>query len=189
MPDVAFGRHERAVDRRSATSRQKDGLAGARTPTTSSPTSRRAPSGRVPTRSPRRGCLRAGHRPAAPRLADCSAARRSGTVTPLPAMRAGSICDAHARAPARRSSSPRACRATRFRSASIAVRDAFEVDRRPCRGLRLKRVSATIGTSSMPLGLMIGAQTRRGRCGSQSAFELTVSYRRTSASDRAARRP
>ena len=40
-----------------------------------------------------------------------------------------------------------------------------------------------MGTSSMPLGLMIGGSTPRP-LGSQSAFELTVSYSRTRASMR-----
>ena len=53
----------------------------------------------------------------------------------------------------------------------------------PIAGFLLNSVSVTIGTSSMPLGLINGVSTPRP-LGSQSALELTVSYSRTSASVR-----
>jgi hypothetical protein len=133
-----------------------DSMATARLPASSSPTGR-------------------------PRLADCSAARRSGTVTPLLAMRVGSISTSTAR-PGPPSVVTSRVPGTRLRSASTlcATRSRSKA---PVAASRLNSVSVTIGTSSMPLGLMIGASTPRP-LGSQSAFELTVSYSRTSASMR-----
>ena len=61
-----------------------------------------------------------------PRLADCSAARRSVTVTPVPAIRAGSISTSTAR-PGPPIVLTSRVPATRFRSALDAVRDAFQV--------------------------------------------------------------
>ena len=80
---------------RVATSRRNTGLPS-RTPTTSSPTSRRC-AGTGPTRSPPRGCRRSARRPAGRGWP--TAAPRAGrrTVTPAPAMRAGSISTSTAR--------------------------------------------------------------------------------------------
>ena len=52
--------------------------------------------------------------------------------------------------------------------------------RAPRWGSSVHRVSAITGTSSMPLGLMMGWPTPRF-AGIQSWFENTLSYRRTSA--------
>ena len=71
---------------------------------------------------------------------------------------------------------------TRFKSISMfcAMRSSSKALRSvslPC------KVSDTMGTSSMPLGLMRGCNTPKP-LGSQSACELTVSYKRTKASVR-----
>ena len=66
---------------------------------------------------------------------------------------------------------------TRLSSASMlcATRSSASAPlRSPC------SVSATMGTSSTPLGLMMGAPTPKPR-GNQSALAPTVSYRRTTA--------
>lgn len=116
-----------------------------------------------------------------PRLADSSACRSSGTVTPTPLMRTGSICTITAR-PGPPIVLTSRVPATRLRSASIlcATRSRSNA---PVDAFSLNSVKLTIGTSSMPLGLMIGSSTP-SPVGSQSAFEFTVSYSRTSASVR-----
>ena len=75
------------------------------------------------------------------------------------------------RAPGTRLSSASSVLATR--SSSLAGTPA-----------RLHKVTPSTGTSSMPLGLTIGANTPRFP-GSQSWLALSTSYRRTSASVRA----
>ena len=71
---------------------------------------------------------------------------------------------------------------TRFKSTSTlwATRSRSKA---PVCGFGLNSVSETMGTSSMPLGLTSGGCTPRP-WGSQSAFDCTVSYSRTSASVR-----
>ena len=71
---------------------------------------------------------------------------------------------------------------TRFRSASTLCATRSR-SKGPVLGFLLNSVSVTMGTSSMPLGLMMGSSTPRP-FGSQSALEFTVSYSRTSASVR-----
>ena len=117
-----------------------------------------------------------------PRLADCNALRRSTTVTPAPARRAGSISIRTAR-PGPPMVATSRVPGTRFRSASTlcATRSRSKASLLP---VLSNSVSVTIGTSSMLRGLISGSPTPRPR-GSQSAFALTVSYRRTSASVRA----
>ena len=116
-----------------------------------------------------------------PWLADCKAPRTSSTVMALLAMRAASSCTSTARpgppmvvtvrAPGTRISSASMLWATRSRAKG------------PLSGSSLNRVRVTTGTSSMPLGRMMGSCAPRPR-GSQSALLRRVSCRRTSASVR-----
>ena len=116
-----------------------------------------------------------------PRFADCSARRMSAAVTPEPAMRAGSSATITARP-----GPPTVCTSrvpgTRLRSASMlwATRSRSKA---PVSASLLNSVRVTMGTSSMPLGLMMGSNTPKF-LGSQSALERSVSCRRTSASVR-----
>ena len=152
----------------------------ARTPTTSSATSRafcrKGPDSRATARLPDSSSPSG-----RPRLADNKAPRRSLTVRPVPAMRAGS---SSTRTP--RPGPPMVVTSrvpgTRFRSASMlwATRSSSKA---PLPAVVPNNVRVTMGTSSMPLGLMRGGSTPRP-AGSQSALAFTVSYRRTSASVR-----
>ena len=114
-------------------------------------------------------------------LADCKARRRSSTVVPVAAMRLVSM-----RTSTARPGPPRVCTSrvpgTRLISASRlwATRSSAKA---PEVSSRLCRVSVTTGTSSMPLGLMIGSMAP-SPLGSQSALLRKVSCRRTSASVR-----
>ena len=111
---------------------------------------------RARSRSPPRGCRAISSPTGRPRLADCSACAGRPRVTPHAAMRAGSISTTTAR-PGPPMVVTSRVPATRFRSASMlcATRSRSKA---PVSGSSLYSVSATIGTSSMPLGLMIGAQ-------------------------------
>ena len=116
-----------------------------------------------------------------PKLADCNAMRISCTVTPEPFIRCGSICTNTARrgppmvttsrVPGTRLMSASMLCATRSRSKALT--SSFL----PC------NVRDTIGTSSMPLGLMSGSGKPRLR-GNQSAFSRIVSCNLTKASVR-----
>ena len=149
-------------------------------PTTSSPTSRASrrngPASSVTARLP------ASSSPsAAPWLTDCNVWRRSATVTPLPAMRSGSISTSTAR-PGPPIVVTSRVPGTRFRSASMLCATRSRSNG-PLLASSAYSVKVTIGTSSMPLGLISGSPTPRPR-GSQSLFALTVSCSRTSASVR-----
>ena len=116
-----------------------------------------------------------------PRLAPTSACRRSDTVTPTPAIRAGSISTVTARPGPPTVVTSRVPR-TRFRSASMlcATRSRSSA---PVAVSVLCSVSVRIGTSSMLLALTIGASVPKV-FGSQSACDRAVSWSRTSASVR-----
>ncbi len=111
-------------------------------------------------------------------LADCRAPRTSWSVRPTAARRVGSTSTITARpgpptvftsrVPGTRLISASTLRATRSRSKA------------PVSARVLCSVSATMGTSSTPFGLMMGCSTPRP-LGSQSALAPTVSYRRTTA--------
>ena len=113
-------------------------------------------------------------------LAAASVALSDSTSTPRSRSRAGSshTCTA-------RSGPPMVCTSrvpgTRFNSASTVC--ATRSRSTAGRASLLHKVTASTGTSSMPLGLTMGASVPSSR-GSQSWLALSTSYRRTSASVR-----
>ena len=116
-----------------------------------------------------------------PRLADCKAFCISLALTPAPAIRTGSSSTMTARP-----GPPRVCTSrvplTRLSSTSMLCATRSK-SRAPVSVSLLNSVKVTMGTSSIPLGLMMGSNTPRF-FGSQSLLERSVSCRRTKASVR-----